>query len=72
MSVPWPPNPRETGPPPRGPDPGHSGPEAAPCARCGHRARLHHDPGSRSARGLWWRRCRCIGFIGVDADTAAE
>jgi hypothetical protein len=28
---------------------------------------LHHDSGSCSARGLWWRRCRCSGYTGFDS-----
>jgi len=54
-----PPNPPSFGHPPPGPRPGHSGPEAVPCTHCGHRARTHADSGSCSARGRWWRRCRC-------------
>ncbi len=33
-----------------------------PCGRCTHRASAHHDPVSCSARGRWWRRCRCSGY----------
>jgi hypothetical protein len=35
---------------PPGPHPDASGPEAAPCARCGHRADSHLHPGSCSVR----------------------
>jgi hypothetical protein len=64
----FPPNPGNIGPPPPGPHPfEHSGPEAAPCMRCGHRARLHLDSGACSARGRWWRRCQCEGYTGFDA-----
>ena len=48
----WPPAPR----------PDVSEPEAAPCARCGHRADSHLHPDSCSARGRWSRRCRCSGY----------
>jgi len=54
-----PPNPPSFGHPPPGPRPGRSEPEAVPCTHCGHRARTHVDSGSCSARGRWWRRCRC-------------
>jgi hypothetical protein len=43
----------------RVPRPGLSGPDATPCARCGHR-RDSHLP-SCFVRGRWWRRCGCGG-----------
>jgi hypothetical protein len=58
-------------PPPRQERPEHSGPEAAPCTRCRHRARSHLDSGSCSARGRWWRRCQCRGYAGFDAADSA-
>jgi len=54
-------------PPPRQERPEHSGPEAAPCRRCGHRARSHPDSDYCVARGRWWRRCQCTGYTGFDA-----
>jgi hypothetical protein len=62
-----PPNPPNFGPPPPGPHASHSGPEAAPCTRCGHRDRSHPDSRSCAARGRWWRRCQCTGYSGFDA-----
>jgi hypothetical protein len=71
MSMPIPPNPPNFGPPPPGPQPGHTGPEAVPCILCGHRARSHLDAGSCSARGRWLRHCHCGGYSGFDvADPA--
>jgi hypothetical protein len=67
MSVPMPPNPPNFGHPQPDPRSEHSGPEAVPCTRCGHRARMHLDPGSCSARGRWWRHCQCSGYTGFDA-----
>ena len=52
---------------PPGPRPGASGPEAVPCARCGHRADSHLHPGSCSVRSRWWRRCRCSGYIRLES-----
>lgn len=54
---------------PPGHGPGAGGPEAAPCARCGHRADSHLHPGSCSVRGRWWRRCRCSGYTRSDSMT---
>ena len=72
MTVPFPPNPPNQGPLPlHRPDP-RSGPEAAACARCGHRARLHRGSGSCSARGRWWRRCQSQGFTGLDTTPPEE
>jgi hypothetical protein len=34
-----------------------------PCAGCLHRADVHHDATSCSARGRWGRRCKCGGYI---------
>ncbi len=67
-----PPNPPDFGPPPPGPRPfAHSGPETAPCTRCGHRARVHLDSDSCSGRVRWWRHCQCSGYTGFDvADPA--
>ena len=67
MSFPFPQNPPHVGPVPRKPDPASSGAEAAPCTRCGHRAREHHDSASCSARGRWLRRCQCSGYTGFDS-----
>jgi hypothetical protein len=64
-----PPNLPNLGPPPPGPHVyDHSGSEATPCTRCGHRDRSHPDSTSCSARGRWLRRCQCTGYIGFDAD----
>ncbi len=41
--------------------------DTPPCARCGHRAGSHLNPGSCSARGRWWRRCRCSGYAALDS-----
>ena len=54
---------------PPGHGPGASGPEAMPCARCGHRADSHLHPGSCSVRGRWWRRCQCTGYVTRDPMT---
>ncbi len=67
MSMPIPPNPPNFGPPRPGPQPDHTGPEAVPCTRCGHRARSHLDAGSCSGRGRWLRHCQCSGYTGFDA-----
>lgn len=36
--------------------------DTPPCA-CGHRADSHLSHSSCSARGRWWRRCRCSYYI---------
>jgi hypothetical protein len=61
-----PPNPPNFGPPPPGPQFDHAGSDAPPCIRCGHRDRLHLHAGFCSARGRWWRRCQCTGYIELD------
>jgi hypothetical protein len=37
--------------------------DTPPCARCGHCADSHLNHSSCSARGHWWRRCRCSYYI---------
>jgi hypothetical protein len=59
-SIGWPPGPRSDA----------STPEAAPCARCGHRTDSHLHQGSCSVRGRWWRRCRCTGYATRDSVTS--
>jgi hypothetical protein len=44
-----------------------SGPGAAVCARCDHRARFHVRSGRCKARGRLWQRCKCTGFTGFDS-----
>ena len=67
-----PPNPPSQGPLPLNRLEPRTGPEAAPCARCGHRARKHGDSGSCSARDRWWRRCQCQGFTALDTADPEE
>jgi hypothetical protein len=67
MSMPFPPNPGNLGPPPGWPRYEDNEPEAMKCVHCGHSAGSHHDSVSCSARGRWWRRCRCSGYTGFDA-----
>jgi hypothetical protein len=71
MSFPFPQNPPNFGPLPSGPGPDYSGPGTAPCTRCGHRVRSHHDSSSCSARSRWWRRCQCSGYTGFDSASPA-
>jgi hypothetical protein len=66
MSYNIPPNPQNLGPPPPGPQFDHTGSDAPPCTRCGHRDRSHLHAGRCSARGRWWRRCKCTGYIESD------
>jgi hypothetical protein len=44
--------------------------DTPPCACCGHRADSHLNPGFCSARGRWWRHCRCSCYIPLDSATA--
>jgi hypothetical protein len=41
--------------------------DTPPCARCGHRAGSHLNPGFCSVRGRWWRRCRCSCYTPLDS-----
>jgi hypothetical protein len=56
---------------PPGPHPDASGPEAAPCARCGHRADSPFAPGFLLGPGplVAARHCRCSGYTRPDSAT---
>jgi hypothetical protein len=37
------------------------------CARCGHRADSHLNPGFCLVRDRWWRRCWCSCYTALDS-----